>query len=165
MLLQSFHHKSFAFAVLALAAISLQVSEADAAGPFARFAGRWRGDGKISMSDGTKETIRCRVIYSVSNAGTTLTQNLTCASQSYKFDVSSQVQAQGQQLSGTWTETSRNVTGSVSGRVTDGTILATVTGATFSAGLSLAVRGGSQYVRIQPQGTTDVVDVTVTLRR
>lgn len=166
MLLQSINHKTFAFTmVAALAAVSLQVREAHAEGPFARFAGHWRGDGKISMADGTKESIRCRVTYSIANAGTTLTQVLICASQSYKFDVNSQVQAQGRQLSGSWTETTRNVTGSVSGSVADGTILAIVTGATFSAGLSLNIRGNSQYVRIRPQGTTDVADVSVALKR
>ncbi len=120
---------------------------------------------KFQCPMGRKSSLRCRVTYSVANAGTALTQVLTCASQSYKFDVNSQVQAQGGVLSGSWTETSRNVTGSVSGSVRDGTILAIVTGATFSAGLSLNVRGNSQYVRIRPQGTTDVVDVTVALRR
>lgn len=166
MLLKSISHKSFALAVLAaMACVSLSVDAARAEGPFSRFAGRWHGDGKISMSDGTKETIRCRVTYAVANAGTALTQNLLCASQSYKFDVSSQVQDEGGRLTGSWTETTRNVTGSVSGAVRDATIIGTVMGATFSAGLSLAVRGATQYVRIRPEGTTDVTDVTVVLRR
>jgi hypothetical protein len=166
MLLQSINHKSVTLAVVAaLAAVSVQVREAYADGPFARFAGAWRGDGKISMSDGTHESIRCRVTYSIANAGVELTQELTCASQSYKFDVSSQVHARGSQLSGSWTETTRGVTGRVSGSVTDGTILATVTGAGFSAGLSLNIRGNSQYVEIKPVGATDVVDVRVALKK
>jgi len=166
MLLQSFNHKPFALAAMtALAAACLPVSAAYADGPFSRFAGAWYGNGTISMRDGTRERIRCRVRYSVASAGTVLNQDLVCASESYKFDVKSQVQAQGGQLSGSWTETSRNVTGSVSGQVTPGTIRAIVTGATFSAGLSLAVRGGTQYVQIRPSGTTDVAGVSVALRR
>lgn len=166
MLLKSITRKSFILAaVAALAAAVVQIVPAEAAGPFSKFAGTWHGDGKISMQDGTKESIRCRVTYAVANAGTLLGQTLVCASQSYKFNVNSQVQADGSQLSGTWTETTRQVTGSVSGTVTDGTITGTVSGATFSAGLSLAVRGNNQFVRIKPSGTTDVVDVTVTLHR
>jgi len=117
------------------------------------------------MRDGSKETIRCRVSYGVGGAGTLLSQSLVCASQSYKFNVESQVRTDGNQLTGSWTETSRDVTGSVSGTVNDGTILATVTGATFSAGLSLSIRGNSQFVQIRPSETTDVLDVTVTLHR
>lgn len=147
----------------ALAASFVQIAPAAAGGPFQKFAGTWRGDGRISMQDGTKESIRCRVTYAV--AGPMLSQVLVCASQSYKFNVNSEVQADGGKLSGTWTETTRQVTGSVTGTVSDGSIVGTVSGATFSAGLSLTVRGNSQYVRILPAGTTDVVDVTVTLHR
>jgi hypothetical protein len=170
MLLHSFNRKSFTFAVVAaLATVSLQTpptpAQAREHGPFARFAGTWSGDGTITMSNGTRERIRCRVRYSVVGAGTGLTQDLVCASQSYKFDVSSQVRAAGSQLTGSWTETSRNVTGSVSGHVRDGVIQATVMGAAFSAGLSLSIHGRSQYVIIRPQGGTDVADVSVVLRR
>jgi hypothetical protein len=166
MLLESINHKSFAFAIVAtLAAVSLHASAANAEGPFASFAGNWRGDGKISLSDGSKESIRCRVAYSITGAGAVLTQELTCASQSYKFNVSSKVQAQAGALTGSWTETSRNVTGAVSGKVTEGLILATVSGGVFSAGLSLAIRGNMQYVQIKPQGATDVVDVSVAFRK
>jgi hypothetical protein len=166
MLLQSINQKSFAFAALAvLTAVSLPSSSALAEGPFARFAGHWRGTGKISMSDGTKESITCRGSYAVADAGATLMQSLTCASASYKVEVSSQVQAQGDKLSGSWSETSRGVSGSVSGSVAGGIILATVTGATFSAGLSLKVTGGAQYVDIKPSGTTDITEVTVTMKR
>ena len=166
MLLQSFNRKSFAFVVVtALAAISMQTGPAHAAGPFSQFAGVWLGGGTISMSNGTHERIRCRVTYSVMNAGSSLVQNLVCASDSYKFDVRSDVQSDAGALSGSWTETTRNVTGSVSGRVRGGVILATVMGPAFSAGLSMAVRGNSQSVVIKPQAGTDVIEVMVRLKR
>lgn len=165
-MLPSINHKSFAFAVVAaVASLSLQVGTAHADGPFAKFAGNWRGDGKISVSDGAQESIRCRVTYTTGNAGTVLGQDLVCASRSYKFDVRSEVQANGGKVSGTWSETSRGVTGSVSGHVGSGTIQAVVSGGTFSAGLALTVRGNTQYIKIKPSGATDVVDVTVTLKR
>ncbi|HEY1736106.1 MAG TPA: hypothetical protein VGG12_05625 [Methylovirgula sp.] len=164
MLLKSITQKSFLSAATA-AVLALQIAPALADGPFQKFVGTWRGDGRIAMRDGTKESIRCRVSYAVAGGGTLLSQSLVCASQSYKFNVESQVRADGNQLSGSWTETSRDVTGSVSGTVADGTIVGTVTGATFSAGLSLTVRGNSQFVQIKPSETTDVDNVTVTLHR
>ncbi len=169
MLLHSFSHKSFAFAAALAVVSSIPASpipaQARAAGPFGEFVGAWSGGGTITMSNGTRERIRCRVRYSVASAGTVLTQNLVCASESYKFNVNSEVRAQGSEVSGSWTETSRNVTGSVSGHVGDGVIRATVMGVAFSAGLSLAVHDRSQYVTIRPQGATDVADVSVVLRR
>ena len=165
-MLQSINRKSFALAVFAAAAsLSLQVAVAHADGPFATFAGHWRGDGKISVSNGPQESIRCRVTYTTGNAGTVLGQDLLCASRSYKFDVRSEVQSNGNKVTGTWSETTRGVTGSVSGHVGNGTIQAVVSGGPFSAGLALTVRGNTQYVKIKPSGATDVVDVTITLKR
>ncbi len=165
-MLQSFNRKSFAFAVAtALASLTLQVGVAHAAGPFAKFAGQWRGSGKITVSNGPQESIRCRGTYQAGNAGTVLGQNLVCASRSYKFDVRSEVQAQGSKVSGTWSETTRGVSGDVSGHVGNGTIQAVVSGGTFTAGLALTVLGNRQYVTIRPQGATDVTGVSVTLRR
>ncbi|MHB8885788.1 MAG: hypothetical protein ACYC5H_12075 [Methylovirgula sp.] len=168
MLLQSFNRKSFAFAfalVATLAGVSMQAGPARAAGPFSAFAGAWSGGGTIAMSDGTRERIRCRVTYSVRDAGNALVQNLVCASDSYKFDVRSDVQTNAGSLSGSWTETTRGVTGQVSGHVSGGIIRATVMGGAFSAALSLAVRGNSQSVVIQPQSGADVRQVMVRLRR
>lgn len=166
MLLKTINHKSFAFAaVTALAAVSFQASAAHAEGPFSRFAGHWRGSGKISLSDGSHESISCRGTYAVGDAGATLNQSLTCASASYKVEISSTVQAQGNQLSGSWSETTRGVTGTVSGTISGGTVRAIVNGGTFSAGIAINVSGNSQTVNIRPQGGTDIIGVTVSMRR
>jgi hypothetical protein len=165
MLLKTINHKTFAFvAVTALAAVSFQTA-AYAEGPFARFAGHWRGNGKITLSNGSHESISCRGTYAVGGGGASLTQNLTCASASYKVEVSSTVTAQGNQLSGTWSETTRGVTGSVSGTVSGNTIRAVVNGGSFAAGIGISVSGNSQNVTIRPEGGTDIVGVQVSLRR
>lgn len=165
-MLKSFNRKSFAYAVMAaLTSLTLQAGAAHAEGPFTKFAGHWRGDGKITVSNGPQESIRCRVTYQTGNAGTVLGQDLICASRSYKFDVRSEVQAEGSRISGTWSETTRGVTGSVSGRAGNGSIQAVVSGGAFSAGLALTVRGNRQYVTIRPSGATDVTGVSMTLRR
>lgn len=166
MLLKTINHKTFAFAaVTALAAVSFQTTAAHAEGPFSRFAGHWRGNGKISLSNGSHESISCRGSYAVGGGGTSLTQNLVCASASYKVDVNSTVVEQGGQLSGTWSETTRGVTGSVSGTISGNSVRAIVNGGTFTAGIGISLSGNSQIVTIRPQGGTDIVGVTVSLRR
>jgi hypothetical protein len=62
-------------------------------GPFAEMAGVWSGTGTISLDNGASERIRCRATYAVSGDGSGLNQNLVCASDSYKFELKSDVLA------------------------------------------------------------------------
>src|SRR5476651_2231160 len=71
-------------------------------GPFAGLAGVWSGSGTVTLDDGSTERIRCRATYAVGGGGTGLNQSLTCASDSYRFNLSSNVVANGGSLSGTW---------------------------------------------------------------
>jgi hypothetical protein len=90
-----------AFAVLlGLSAPSINAQSA----PFAGMAGSWAGSGRIDLQDGTSERIRCRASYSVGGDGLSFQQQLRCASDSYKFDVNSNVQSHGGSLSGTWSK-------------------------------------------------------------
>src|SRR5471032_2332793 len=82
-------------------------------GPFTGLAGVWSGGGTITLDDGSSERIRCRATYAVGAGGAGLNQTLTCASDSYKFNLSSNVVAQGSTLSGTWSESSRGVSGTL----------------------------------------------------
>src|SRR5438874_11293629 len=76
-------------------------------GPFTGMAGNWSGGGTVTLDDGSTERIRCRATYAVGAGGNGLNQNLLCASDSYKFDLRSNVIAEGGALSGTWSETGR----------------------------------------------------------
>jgi hypothetical protein len=96
--------------------------------------------------------------------GTRLDQNLRCASDSYRFDVNSNIVSEAGRLSGSWTETSRNASGSVSGRVNGSQIQARIDGAGFSANLSLNTRGDRQSVTIESPGH-EVTEVAVALTR
>jgi hypothetical protein len=132
--------------------------------PFAGLSGAWHGSGTITMSNGASERIRCRAGYTVSNQGMNLQQDLRCASDSYKFDVTSSVGYADGAIFGTWTETSRNATGSVSGRAGGGSIQANIQGIGFVATLTVNTRGNTQSVAIRPTGT-DVSSVTISLAK
>ena len=133
-------------------------------GPFAHLAGSWSGDGTIATSNGGSERIRCRARYTVGGGGWQFQQALTCASDSYKFEVSCNAEAQGTTVTGTWQETTRNVSGTLSGRISGQLIQASVTAPGFSAGVAVNTSGRSQAVTITPQGT-DVTNVTVRLHK
>jgi len=82
-------------AVMKLLAATIFVMSASAGycqgGPFAGLNGSWSGSGTVSLADGSKERIRCRANYTVDATGSGLRQSLRCASDSYKFDLASNV--------------------------------------------------------------------------
>ena len=87
------------------AALMLSVSVGHAqSGPFAGFNGAWTGNGTVALSDGTTERIRCKADYRVNGTGLGLKQTLKCASDSYKFDLTSDVTSEGDRISGNWSE-------------------------------------------------------------
>jgi hypothetical protein len=132
--------------------------------PFTALAGSWAGGGTLSTSDGTQERLRCRAAYDVGAAGEALRLNLRCASASYNFDLTSQAQYRGGAISGSWSETSRNASGRLSGRAAGGHIEVSARGQNFSAELSLTTRGNQQFVSIHPQGA-NITAVSLELTR
>jgi hypothetical protein len=118
-------------------------------GPFAGMAGFWSGGGTITLDDGSTERIRCRATYAVGAGGSGLNQSLTCASDSYRFNLSTNVVAQGGALSGTWSETTRNINGNLEGRGASGNFQVTASAPGFTASLSLTTRGNRQSVVIR----------------
>jgi hypothetical protein len=134
------------------------------AGPFAPFAGSWRGSGRVESSDGRSEPINCRARYDITEGGTRLAQSLVCASDSYRFDIQCSVAAEGDNVTGNWQETTRNVSGPLRGQIGDGDFEGSVDGPGFTATISLRSNGHRQAVAIRPQAQS-ISAVIVTLRR
>ena len=151
--------------LLLLASLCLPGSAAQAAGsPFAALAGSWSGGGILNTTDGGQEQLRCRASYNVGGTGTELRLSLRCASDSFNFDLASDVQYRGGVISGSWSEASRNASGSISGRAAGSRIEALARGDSFSADLSLTTHGNRQTVSIRPQGTS-ITAVSLALDR
>jgi hypothetical protein len=149
-------------AVSAALVLSVSASRAQSR-PFAGLNGAWSGNGTISLSDGSTERIRCRADYKVDGTGLGLKQNLRCASDSYKFDLSSDVTSQGERISGNWSETSRNVFGNLQGTAGGGKIDLLVEAPGFTASLMLRTSGNRQTVQINSKG--DIRGVSITMVR
>ena len=134
------------------AAMMLSISTSHAAGPFDGMSGVWSGRGTIELEGGSTEKIRCRATYAVSSDGQGLNQSLLCASDSYKFELKSDVIAKGGVLSGSWTETSRNVGGTLEGHAGNGQFNVDVSAPAFTAKLRLTTKGDQQDVVIRSDG-------------
>ena len=155
-------HTLKAAAVGAILMLSATASQAQSASPFAGFDGSWSGSGTVSLSDGSSEQIRCRATYNVVG-GTALKQSLRCASDSYKFELSSDVKSQGNQVTGTWGEASRNIFGNLQGTAGGGQIEVFVEANGFAANLSLRTNGSKQTVQISSKG--EIRGVTITMSK
>jgi hypothetical protein len=114
-------------------------------------AGVWSGGGTVTLDDGSTERIRCRATYAVGAGGNGLNQSLTCASDSYRFNLAANVVASGGSLSGTWSETGRGITGSLEGRGGNGNFQVVASAPGFTASISLTTRGNRQSVVIRAE--------------
>jgi hypothetical protein len=133
-------------------------------GPFAIFPGSWSGGGAISLASGAVERLHCTAEYRIDDGGATLMQNLNCASDSYKFELKNQIQADGSDVTGQWIEVTLHAQGAIVGRVSAGHIEGTVTGPGFTATFSLQARANQQQILIRTQGG-DIAQISAALTR
>jgi hypothetical protein len=137
---------TFAAVALFVAVLATSTGRAES-GPFAGMAGKWAGAGTVTLEDGSNERIRCRATYQV--IGPSMEMSLTCASDAYKFNLQASVVDQGGTISGTWSETSRNIGGSLAGRGGGGNFQVVASAAGFSSNITLKTAGNKQSVAMR----------------
>jgi hypothetical protein len=150
-----------AAAVLALIALPDQGQASP--GPFTAMAGQWSGGGIITLAGGARERVRCRANYVVGGSGSNLDLTLRCASDSFKFELQSNVAYRGGSVAGTWAELTRHVGGNISGSANGNHISVLVSGA-ISAQLGLATTANQQQISIQSPGSP-MSSVAISLSR
>lgn len=133
-------------------AAGLAAAEAVPAPGLADLAGRWSGWGSIRMESGAAEQVKCVVTYVVPPSGSEVTQNLRCASQSFRIDAVASLGVKGADVVGRWEERTYDARGSVSGRLTESGLSLSITGDSFSAAMAVAVAGCKQSITIAPRG-------------
>lgn len=74
---------------------------------------------------------------------------LTCASDAYKFILSANVQSAGSTITGSWSEASRNISGSLQGRGSGGNFQVVASAAGFNANIALRTSGNRQSVTMR----------------
>ena len=131
--------------------------------PFTAMSGSWSGSGTITTSDGNKERIRCRAKYDVDGAGSNLGLTLRCASDSYNFELQSNATHNNGVVSGTWTENTRHVGGTIDGNANGNAISLRVSGI-ISATLGVNTNANQQSISIQAPGT-ELQSVAISMNR
>jgi hypothetical protein len=136
-------------------------------GPFAGFDGHWSGTGTIKPADKPTERIRCDATYRPRGSSQhEIDLQLRCESDSYKFDLAGQFQAdEGNRVSGSFTERTRGVGGTVVGNGQGPRMQIHVESSAFSATMVMTTHGRSQSVSIDAQGGGQFVKASITLHR
>lgn len=136
----------------------------DAVHPFAAVAGGWTGGGVISLTNDITERLRCRADHTFNKGASSLALNIRCASDNYKFELSSNVVERRGQITGQWKETGYGVSGSITGRVAGSRITATAQGDKFTSDISVTTTGNRQTVSLTPKATY-IISVQIALNR
>jgi hypothetical protein len=153
--------RCIAVVALLVAAFSASPSYAQS-GAFTGLAGVWSGTGTVTLGDGSTEKIRCKATYAVGENGMGLNQNLLCASDSYKFNLSSNVIASNTgSLSGTWNEAGNNISGNLEGRGSKGSYEIVAISPGFTANISLTTHGNKQSVVIKAESQFKGASITL----
>ena len=134
--------------------------------PFDRLAGHWAGSGTIDLSSGAREPIRCRASYDILGRKPELQLDIRCASDSYNFNLLGSAKYSAGKVTGTWSESTRNAAGTISGKVDGDRIQVLAKGPNFSANLMLITHGQQQSVDIKSQDKkSSVTGASITLQR
>ena len=139
-------------AAAALALAGAVPAQAQSAGPFGAFAGNFHGGGSVVGADGRRERISCRARAGVGEGGRAMSQTIVCASDTYRLSINSNVRADGGAVSGSWSESTRGVSGTISGRVSDGRFSGRVDGGVFAASIALRASGRGLSMTLASSG-------------
>ena len=138
-----------------------------ATGPFADFTGSWSGTGTVRTGDSAPERIRCVANYRPRGSSQhEVDLQLRCASDSYNFDLAGQFTAdERNEITGQWTERSRNTGGTAIGRANGNRLDVHVESAGFAADLVLVTRNRRQSITIDSHGGGQIVKASISLSR
>ncbi len=132
-------------------AISATLPRAGAAEPstLAALAGRWVGEGRLGIKDNPPESVKCRATYFVEGGEASLKQNIRCATAGGSIEVKSEIANSAGALTGAWSETIHNLSGTLAGEMKPNGIHINVKGDGLNANMDIVVQSNKQIVEIQ----------------
>ncbi|MBV8791372.1 MAG: hypothetical protein JO205_14800 [Pseudolabrys sp.] len=139
---------------------------AQGARPFDRLAGEWTGNGKVEFSNGNHEPLKCRAAYDVIGNNNNVQLNIRCAGESYVFDLRGSATYASGSITGTWSESTRNAAGTITGQVQGERFQILAKSESFSATMTLVTRGDRQSVQIKSgDAQSSIKGATIELKR
>ena len=151
----------------AVLAFALTLAQPASSAPFSNLPGKWSGAGKIRVKGQDTERLRCSANYQPrGSSGSTIMLRLACDSDSYKFELVGDFDADsGNAISGRWTENTRNVGGTAIGKVAGDRFDLHIESSAFAANLRMVTKSNRQSVTFDAQGGGQIVDASITLNK
>jgi hypothetical protein len=140
------------------------VDAVKAPSPFAQLFGWWSGEGRLGFRDGKREPVRCRATYRPGATENDLDQTIRCATPAGKVEVVGQVSIVDGKLKGTWKETVHELSGEMTGEVTERGFRVVVASEGLQARMEIVTKGTQQVVEIQFD-TSVLVGLTLVLKK
>lgn len=149
-LLSSFNRKGILLAglilVAALAAPGEAASPKPAGDPFDQLNGDWKGGGTVIPANRQPKKVSCEVTYKA--AGSNVSQNLRCTGDDYEINTTLKLTYKGGKIKGSWTESTYDANGGVTGTAKDSTVHALITGDKFSGRMSIKLSDAGHSINI-----------------
>ena len=137
-------------AAILLCAVLIALPAAGETSPLEALAGSWSGTGVVKVSGGGREHGKCNASWELPTPSR-VTVQLTCASESYKVVVSGHLEYRDGLITGGWSEATRDVGGTISGRAEGNRLQLDISGI-VTATLTIDTEGDHQSILIQLQG-------------
>ena len=112
-------------------------------------SGRWTGVGDMSFRDGTKEHIKCRIVYR-SRSIRKLIQKIWCKNRNIRLEVQAEIIDKNGRLSGSWDDRVYSMSGQLRGQLKGNQLKASLAGGFFNAKLNISVIGRRQTIQFTP---------------
>lgn len=130
-----------------------------------RLMGYWAGQGKVVPTHGPQRAYRCVVIYRPSKDGDLLQQKLRCRNDDGKLEAITKLKFNGDVVTGEWEETTHNLGGAVSGRVTKEGFDVHLGGRFFQATMRVSTTNCTQTVQLIPVEADQFKELSANLKR
>lgn len=149
---------------LLLAAAPAPPAYAEGVAAFEKLSGRWIGNGRLGITGGAVESVKCRVTYALAEHGAQLKQSIRCASSGGSIEVQSVLNLAAGVLTGQWHELTREWSGELKGALTPAGLRVAVQGTEFNANMDVILRNNRQVIEIQFINSS-LIGMTLVLER
>ena len=156
-----------AVGVLAMSAlVSTGNMAATAIDPLAHLAGRWVGNAVMTPVSGPASNFKCIVTYLPRKDAPGVQQNLRCDDGgNFKLHAATDLQVDGNKVSGHWKDTINEIDGTVAGNITPTGFEVLLDGRFFQAKMAVAGQGCDQSVKVMPQNAELFRELAATLKK
>jgi hypothetical protein len=111
-----------------------------------KFGGSWNGGGTVSPLSGGKERVNCKVTFDVK--ASSFKQDVDCSGSKMKFDIDGDLNTQGSNIEGKWSDKVSGYSGGASGTIGNNKLDLNIVGPGFTGRMNIAISGGSQTVKV-----------------